>query len=159
MKKILLFNFLLLSFTVNAQLKLKDLLIIYKSDIEAADIHLLKKGFEIFKTEPSEYGNGTNYFYALNRTSINNRADGFLAKRGAAVNSSIWYQIHDKNNYENIKNELKILGYKRFNDPRDLEYVKEFGGLRFSYTNGKIEIKTSSSLTEDNRNEYTINIY
>lgn len=159
MKKILLIGFILVSISVNAQLNFKDLMLVFKSDIESADIHLLKKGFELYKTEKSNYGNETKYFYALNRNSNNNRAEGFFIKTGDAPNSSIWYQIHDKNNYEKIKNEMKTLGFKRFNNPRDLKYIEEFGGLRFSYTNGKIEIRTSSGLTDDNRNEYTISIY
>ncbi len=152
MKYIIIFFLIVSPIITFGQLKYVDLVFIYKSNTENCDIYLSKKKFQFFKKED----NSTTW--SEERNEINDRAVRFIAKYCPERNCGFWYQTGNQREYNSIKNEFKSNGYKLIYDPSDKEYENKFGGIQSTYSNGVNKAQFTSSLSDDNRNIYTISM-
>jgi hypothetical protein len=138
---------LLSTATYSQTLNLTDLKLIYQNDVEYANDLLTRKGFEFYTSEEKENGE-LKTGWALNRDNYTNRAVKFISKSCQKKNCGIvWYQLNSINEFNNIKNFTKTLGYKLINTYRD-----ELGSLNFEYTNKIYKIKFSQGLSEETSN-------
>lgn len=112
----------------------KDLVFRLKSDLEGADIFLLKKEFEFFRNK------NTSTIWILNRNESDNKASEFIAKFCDKPYCPLWYQTSNKQ-FIAIRDEIKAIGYKVYDDPNNEEYIQKLGGgIRTVNSNGQYDI-------------------
>jgi hypothetical protein len=113
-------------------------------DVDNFDTYVTSKGYVFHKSidEPTRTGVG----YAFNLDYDNSTASNFikLYQRYYKYRYCISYQTIDKKEYINVKNQLKVLGFKL----KDTSVFKSDDGMvsnNFVYRKGKAEIDIYSS--------------
>lgn len=113
-------------------------------DIDNFDTYVTSKGFAFLKEKNDENRNGVTY--ALNISNLDkSKASKFITlyKRYFEKMYTINYQTLNRNEYLNIKNQIKALGFKL--KKSDIFNDNDESSNHFVYIKGKAEISLFAS--------------
>ncbi len=139
----LLFSFSLVLFfattSIGQSFTLPELIKMSKMDTESFDTYVTTKDFVYSSSDKDDNYSGVTYAFEVSKIDIT-KASKFITLYQSFFDKkySISYQTSNKKEYLNIKNQVKVLGFKLVNS--EIFNKDEITSNHFEYRKGKAKI-------------------